>query len=476
MMMKCVKLFFLSVFILILGGCRVIKTDVSVREMNIPAKFDGSAADTVTIAKVNWRDYFRDPLLHELIDSTLSSSPDLKIVLQRIENARAQIKTARAAQLPTVNANINASARKFGFYTMDDAGNRVTEFAPGDTIPTHLPDFFIGLTTTWEADIWGKLKNLRKSAVTNYLASIEGKNFVVSNLIADITSSYYSLLALDHELDIIKETIKKQEQSLEVVLSMKESGRANSLAVQQFQAQLLQSQIMEKETVNKITETENRINLLVGRFPQPIKRNKDHLFDYMPDRFTAGVPSQLLTYRPDIREAELRLLATKFELHAAKASFLPGFNISAGLGYQAFNPRFLFITPQSMMYAALGSLMMPVINRKAIQAAFSNAKANQLSAMYYYQKTILNGYVEVANELSNIQRLKEINALKKQQNEVLDKSVETATDLFKTAKANYLEVLIAQQNSLQTKIEFVEVNQRQMSSAINIYKALGGGW
>jgi outer membrane protein TolC len=183
-----------------------------------------------------------------------------------------------------------------------------------------------------------------------------------------------------------------------------------------------------------------------------------------------------LTNRPDIKEAEFRLLATKFELDAAKAAFFPSLTITAGVGYQAFNPRFLFSTPRSIMYNALGGLMMPVINRRAIKAQFNMAKANQLSAMYQYQKSILNGFMEVSTELSNIEQLEQICQLKKEQNDILKLSVETSFTLYRTARASYLEVLLAQQNSLNAKIEMIDLERRKMIATIKLYKSLGGGW
>jgi multidrug efflux system outer membrane protein len=456
--------------------CKTPETLLSIPEREMPGQYAGSQGDTLSLARLNWKDYFSDTTLQQLIDSALTNNQDLQIAWQRIEVSSAQVRAAGAALMPSVFAQANLSMRKFGYYTMDDAGNRVTEYAKGDTIPTHLPDYFIGLTSTWELDVWGRLRTLRQSALSNYLAGREGRNFVVSNLVSEIATAYYTLLAFDNELAIILQTIGKQQESLEVVKIQKEAGRANELAVKQFEAQLTQSKIFEQEIRQKITETENRINLLIGRYPQPIARQRDNLYTGLPAMYSAGVPSQLLAYRPDVRESSYRLMATRFELGSARASFLPSFNITAQLGYQALAARFLFSTPRSIMYNVLGGMVAPVINRRAIQAQFSSAKANQLSAMYAYQKTILNGYVEVVNELSGIDRLQEISALKKKQNELLLRSVEAATELYRTAKASYLEVLIVQQQSLQTQLEMVEVGRRQKIASISLYKALGGGW
>ena len=472
-----IQIIYIVFALLIFSGCKTLNTNLTIPEKKIPTSFNTST-DTTTIAKINWRNYFADELLVKLIDTALVSNFDLQIALQRIEIARSGVRFSTGELFPKVDANVSVGSTRYGKYTESGQGNATTPYPdnPNKVIPNPVQDFFVGLTTTWEIDIWGKLRNQRKAAISNYLASIEGKNFVVSNLVADIAISYYELIALDNELEILQQTIQKQQEALDIVKFQKETGRTNELAVQQFQAQLLNTQALEKETLQQITETENKINFLLGRYPQTIERKKEILFQEIPQQISSGIPSQLLSFRPDICEAEFQVQASKFDLKSAKAAFFPNINISAAFGFQAFNPQFLFSAPASIGYSALGGLIAPLVNMNALKMQFNTTKANQLSAMYNYQKTILNGYVEVANELSNIQRLQEINALKKQQSEVLTNSVETSTELYKTAKANYLEVLIAQQNSLQTKLELISVNKRQRIATVNIYKALGGGW
>lgn len=359
---------------------------------------------------------------------------------------------------------------------MDGAGNATTDFKSGQTIPANLPDLFVGLQSSWEVDIWGKLQNQRSSAISKFLASIEGTSFVVSNLVADVAIYYNELRALDNELDIIRQTLHTQYESLEVVELQKEAGRATELAVELFKAQVLNTSILEKEVLQQIVVTENHINFLLGRFPQPIERTKGQYFTEILHEISSGVPSQLLANRPDVREAEFQIKASKFDLKVAKASFFPSFNITASFGFQAFNPDFLFVAPSSIAYTAVGTLVAPLINRNALHAQFNNAEANQLTAMYQYQKTILNAYVEVANELSNIHNLRKINTLKKQQNEVLQQSVETSHLLYRYGRASYLEVLIAQRNALQSNLELINFAKQLRIAAVKIYKALGGGW
>ncbi|MEI8237085.1 MAG: TolC family protein [Methylococcaceae bacterium] len=461
-----------------LTGCSSLNTALSIPEKTLPDTFTQTVdkQEAITVASVNWREYFTDNNLQNLLDEAVKNNPDLQMALQRIEISRSSVKLANGALLPQVSLNVGGSVRRFGLYTMDGAGNSTTQITPGQTIPTNLPDMYLGMQSSWEIDIWEKLRHQRESAISTYLASVEGTNFVISTLVADVASYYTELLALDNELALVQQTITKQQEALEVIQLQKEVGRANELAVQQFHAQLLNTKILEKNIQQQVIEVENKINFLLGNYPKPIKRNKDVFAHELPVQIASGFPSQLLANRPDIREAEFKIQATQFDLQAAKAAFYPNFNITASLGFQAFNPEFLFSSPASIAYSVFGTLVAPIINMNALKAQFNTAQANQLTAMYHYQKTVLNAYVEVANQLVAIENLQQVNLLKTQQNALLKKSVETSGELYRTARATYLEVLLAQQNALQSNIELIGVIKQQRLSAINIYKALGGGW
>jgi outer membrane protein TolC len=215
---------------------------------------------------------------------------------------------------------------------------------------------------------------------------------------------------------------------------------------------------------------------LLGRFPHPVDRDAAGFFGSLPRQIAAGVPSQMLANRPDIREAELQVQASQFDLKAAKAAFYPQFTITGTLGFQAFNTELLFTAPESLAYSAMGGLVTPIINRQAFKAHFKAVRANQLSAMYQYQKTILNAYVEVANELANIRNLAAFSASKREQRDMLTRAVDTSEELYKRGRASYLEVLMAQQNALQAGLELIQAIKQQRIAQVNIYRALGGGW
>jgi len=465
----------LAISSLILSSCKTKEKIASKETKNLPSRYKENN-DSTNSASLTWRDYFTDKNLLQLIDSGLKNNIDVLMTLQKIEIARNDLRLSKGAMLPTVSTNFSYLQRKFGYYTMDDAGNRVTEIRPGELIPNQLPDYFVGLQTNWEVDVWGKLRNKKKAAFSRYLSTLEGTNLVYTNLVSEIANSYYELLALDVELDIIKETIRLQQDALEIVKVQKSSGVTNELAIKQFEAQVLNSQSLEFEIKQKVSEFENKINFLLGRFSQPIIRDKSVFSDQLPIQVKAGIPSQLLQNRPDIKKAEYELMAAKQNVKSAKAAFYPSFNITGTLGFQAFNTAFLFASPKSLAYNLLGSLVTPLINRSAIKTQFKNAKANQLEALYNYQKTILNGYVEVSNELSNIKNLENIHALKTDEVKALTTSIEICNDLFKSGRATYFEVLMTQRAALQSQIELITTKKKQYNATINIYKALGGGW
>jgi multidrug efflux system outer membrane protein len=460
---------------LAVASCRVPAIMPSAENRSVPDVYNNNL-DTTNISAIAWRNFFTDKNLVSLVDTALKNNQELLITLQEVEIARNDIRFKHAALLPTVGLKAGAGVEKVGRYTSQGAGDASTEITPGKEMPDPLMDFTIGAYANWEVDIWKKLRNAKKAAVTRYLSTVEGKNFVVTNLVAEVANSYYELLAFDNQLAIVKQNIDLQKNALEIVKVQKEATRATELAVQKFQAEVLKSQSLEFDILQNIKETENKINFLLGRYPQPIVRDQGNFLSSLPAAVSAGIPSQLMGHRPDIKKAELELTAAKLDVKVARAEFYPSFGISAGLGFQAFKPSYLFRLPESLLYSLAGDLAGPLINRNAIKAEFSNANARQLQAMYNYERTILNAYFEVSNQLSNISNLEKSYELKSKQVDALTRSIDISNDLFKSARADYLEVLMTQRDALESKLELIETKKQQMNAVVNIYKDLGGGW
>ncbi len=441
----------------------------------LPEAF-ASSKDTATLATIQWHNFFKDKNLVDLIDVAIKNNQELAITLQEIEIAKNDIRVRKGALLPTVGLGAGAGVEKVGRYTSQGAGDASTEISPGHEFPEALQDYKLAAYAHWEVDIWKKLRNSKKAAFSRYLATVEGKNFVITNLVAEIASSYYELLAYDNQLEIVKQSIAIQKNALEIVKIQKEAARATELAVQKFEAEVLTSRSMEFDILQKIKETENKINFLLARYPQEIKRDKTNLVSALPSQLKAGIPSQLLANRSDIKQAELQLEAAKLDVKVARAEFYPSLDISASVGLNAFKPSYLFRMPESLLYSLAGDVAAPLINRNAIKAEFKSANSRQLQALYNYERTILNAYVEVSNQLSKIENLQKSFSLKTQQVGALDRSISVSNDLFKSARVDYFEVLMTQRDALEAKLELVDTQKELINASVYVYRDLGGGW
>lgn len=451
------------------------KTAQKTENKNVPGAY-GYGQDTVNTAQLQWKEFFTDPNLEVLIDTALRNNQELNIILQDINIARNEVRARKGQYLPFVDLGASVGFDKVGRYTRMGALEESTDIAPGKPFPDPVPDYMLTANVSWEVDIWKKLRNAKKAAIFSYLATTEGKNFMVTNLVAEIAASYYELMALDNQLDILKSNIQIQQNALEIVRLQKQSAKVTELAVRRFEAEVLKNQSRQYGILQEIKVMENRINFLVGRFPQPVQRNSASFAALEPDSIKAGIPSQLLQNRPDIRQAELDLAAAKLDVKVAKAYFYPTLNITGGVGLDAFNPTYLVTKPESVFYGLAGGLTGPLVNRNAIKATYLSANSRQIQAAYNYERTILNAYIEVANQLSNINNLKSSYERKAKQVETLTQSIDISTTLFKSARADYMEVLLTQRDALESKFELVETKKQRMHAMVSIYQALGGGW
>ncbi|MBX9886563.1 MAG: TolC family protein [Flavobacteriaceae bacterium] len=463
------------VIAILVVGCKAPSIVESSSSTVVPDAF-GTTTDTVNTANVQWRSFFRDKELQSLIETALQNNQELLITLQEIEIAKNETRMKKAALLPTVGLRAGTGVEKVGRYTSQGAGDATTEITPGKEFPDPLTDFTVGAYASWEVDIWNKLHTAKKAAVSRYLATVEGKNFVQTNLVAEVANSYYELQALDNQLLIIKQNIALQKSALEIVKLQKEAARGTELAVQKFEAEVLKSQSLEFDINQNIKETENKINFLLGRFPQEISRDRGSVLSVVPQVIASGIPSQLLINRPDIKQAELELAAAKLDVKVARAEFFPSLGISAGVGYNAFKASYLFKSPASLLYSLAGDLAAPLINRNAIKAEFSSANARQIQALYNYQRVILVAFLEVSNQLSRIDNLEKSYTLRAKQVAALDKSIAVSNDLFKSARVDYFEVLMTQRDALETKLELIDTKRDQLNAMVNVYRNLGGGW
>ena len=467
------KYIFLLLIIVSLGACKTPAISGKMENRSTPSAY-GKSQDTTNLANIKWRNYFNDPYLISLIDTALKNNQELNITMQEIEIGKNEVMARRGEYLPFLQFRGSAGPEKSGKYTWDGLSEEDLKSNP-DKGPKYIGNFLAGVEFSWELDVWKKLRNSTKSAALRYLSSIEGKNFMVTNMISEIASSYYELTALDNLLAIVQQNIQLQSNALEIVKLEKNAAKVSQLAVNRFEAQLLNTKNLQYEILQKIIETENRINFMVGRFPQSVKRNAATFNKLTADPIFAGVPSQLLANRPDIRKAELDLAAAKLDVQIAKTNFYPSFSLNAGLGFRAYNPLYL-ISPESIIYNLAGDMVAPLINKNAIKATYFNANALQIQSVYNYERAILNAHIEVVNQLSRMDNFSRSYETKAKEVEILTQSINISNDLFRSARADYIEVLLTQREALDSKIDLIEIKLKQLDAKVNIYRALGGGW
>ena len=474
-----IKTFYLMVLIgamLMLQACGIPIMTSKKADSHLPDSFNQGFSQKSNTATLKWKDFFEDPNLLSLINTAVANNKEVNIMLQRISVAQNEIQARKGAYLPFVNFGAGVDGEKTGQFTRNGAVEENLNLANGQAFPTVLGNYQFGLFSTWELDIWKKLRNATQVARLEYLASIEGKHFLVTNLVAEVANAYYELVTLDNQLENLEQNIAIQQNGLEIVKQLQFYARTNALAVKRYEAEVSKNQSRRYEVKQQITVVENRINFLLGRTPQPIRRASADFMAITPKVLSAGIPSQLLQNRPDIRKAEFELSAADLNIKVAKANFYPSFGIKAGVGFEAFALKYLINTPESLAATIAGEMVAPLVNRNAIIADYKNANANQIQAAYEYEQSIIKAYTEVANQLSNIDNLGKNYQLKRKQVDFLVQSIDVSTQLFKSARADYLDVLLTQRDALEAKKELIETKQKQIIAMVDLYKSLGGGW
>lgn len=463
--------FIISLFALVLVcACKPLQYAEKNTLPKVPSQFTQNA-NSAQITPT-WKEVIKDQNLSKFIDSCLKNNPDMLIAEQRIKMLEATVKENKGLLLPQVNLNVAPSIRRFGLNTMDGAGNATTDITPGRLIPVNLPDFYTGLQTSWEIDIWGKLKSQKKASQERFLAGSLGKDLLKTNLINEVVNTYYAYLSTNQQLALFDETLVLRKNALETIKALKEAGKTNELAIKQFENEILSIEKEYLELQAYLKEVELSMMLLSGTYQTPAIEKQNSL-DTNFIQFNFSIPSEVLAKRLDVQMAEKELEATKFDLKASKMAFYPSLSLNGFIGVQAFNPAFWFKLPQSLAYNVTGSLLTPLLNRSAIKARFQQANANQIEALYSYQKTILNAYVELEQLMNAEKKLKA-------QYEVVEKKVKTnleateiSSDLFKNGRINSLELLISQQNLLEAKLELIILQELIWRNTFNQYKASG---
>jgi multidrug efflux system outer membrane protein len=462
--------------LLALPACHIPTLRQAAPGRDLPQDFNGVTSPENS-AELSVEEFYNDPTLTRLIDQGLAGNQDLRIITENVQIASNEVLARRGAYLPFVTVGGGASLSHPGKFTPEGALEDQLDVTPGHPFPNVLPNYMAGFNVFWQMDIWKQLRNARDAAQLRFLGAAEGRNYIVTRLVADVAENYYRLMSLDQRLATLDIIIDLQEKSLNVANEKWKNARGTLLPVQRFQAEVHKNK-SEKLIINQeIIEVENRVNFALGRFPQPVERLSTNFIDLTIHKLDVGLPSQLIQYRPDIRQAERELAAAGLDVNVARARFFPTLTLTGAIGYEAFNPKYLFWTPESMAANIAGNLVAPLINKAAIRADYLTANAKQLQAVYNYQRVILNAFIEVISRLAMVQNYGKSIEIKKQQVKSLELAVDSATKLLANAQAgvDYMDVLFAQRDLMDARMVVISTKLQQISAIVNAYQALGGG-
>ena len=410
------------------------------RRMSVPT-------DSISTAVMSWDVMFTDPLLQEWIQTGLDYNTDLHVARLKVQEAEAALLAARWALLPGADFNMQGGL-------------------PGQ--------FSASLGASWQADIFGGLRNAKRRAQAALEQSEAYRQAVQTQLVATIAESYYTLLMLDEQLSISSRTMTTWEESIRTLEALKRAGKTNEAAVLQAKANKLGVEANILTLEKEILAIENSLCALVGIVPMPITRST--LADQeLPETLSAGVPAELLSRRPDVRQAELALAQAFYSVNSTKASFYPNVKLSGTLGWTTGNGN-IILDPGSLITNLIAGLTQPVFGRGVNKARLQAAQAQYEQAGYLFRQSLLDAGVEVNNALTMWQTAQKRVELGKKQIVSLQAAVWNTQLLMKHGNADYLEVLTAQKNLLQAELTEASDRLDEIKSVINLYRALGGGY
>jgi multidrug efflux system outer membrane protein len=422
--------------------------------------------DTATMANLPWESLFADTILNGLIKEGLNDNLNLKTAIQKIAEAQAALGQTKAAFLPSLSGNATVTRSQQSVASLN--------LPAGFSINAATTSYQLGVSTSWEADIWGQLSSAKKAAYANLLGSDAAKRAVQTQLIADIANNYYNLLALDKQLEITRQTVQSRIKEVETMKALKDGDVVTGAAVVQSEANRYAAEVAIPDIKRSIRETENAIDLLLGRSPGPVNRAK--LEDEKPiDNLQTGIPAQLLKNRPDVQQAQFAFRAAFETTNQARTYFYPAFTITASGGFTNLTLKDFFFN--SVFYNIAAGLTQPIFNQGINKARLKTAQAQQMEALNNFQQTLLVAGQEVSNALYAYQTAVEKDTTRAKQIEALVKSVDYTEQLLRYSSAtNYTDVLTSEQALLAARLSAINDRLQQLQAIVNLYRALGGGW
>ncbi|TKC56519.1 efflux transporter outer membrane subunit [Pedobacter hiemivivus] len=447
--------------LLVLASCKISK-EYQRPDLNTTQLYrDYQSVDTINIASMHWNKLFADPILNGLITEGLQQNIDLKMAYQRIIAASASFQQSKSAFLPDLNGNASIKQSKLAF-------------PQGFGIINSSTQYDVGLTSTWEADVWGKLKRAKKAALASLLQTEEARKAVQTQLIADISNCYFTLLALDQQLLILEQTVNNRKTDVRTMKSLKAANVVTGAAEVQSEASQYAAEVVIPRLKRQIRETENALNLLLAKPSTTVNRASLNDQKLLVD-LKVGLPVQLLQNRPDVKQAEYAFMAAFENTNVARKLFYPSVTLTASGGFTSFSLKD-WLTPDGLFGNIAAGIAQPIFNKGVNKARLITAKAAQQEAALAFQGSLLKAGEEVSNALYAYQTAVEQEGIRVKQLAALEKSVDFTKKLLRYSSAtNYTDVLTSEQNLLSAQLEGVDDKLQQWQAVIGLYRALGGG-
>lgn len=451
-----------SLVALLVGGC-MVGPDYVRPPVDVPAAWRLSEPEAKQLANVAWWEQFGDPVLNELVATALRENKDLMIASARIDEFAGNYGFVRSGLFPQVGLGYEASRQK-----------NVRTDVVGATVNNPYNSYDIALGATWEIDIWGRIRRQTEAARAQLLATEEGRNAVVLSLTGSVAGAYTNLRSLDRQLEIARATAKSRGESYELFKLRFEGGLISLLELSQNKSQYEEALATIPPLEKAVAQQENGLSVLLGRNPGPIARGKA-IDQFLLPAIPAGLPSDLLERRPDIRRAEQNLIAANAQIGAAKAAYFPTISLTGLFGYASPSLSSLF-NSQSKVWQYSAPISMPIFTAGAIAGQVQAAEAVQQQALFGYQKTIQEAFREVDDSLVSQDRTREQLVAQKRQVEALQQYASTARLRYDNGYTSFIEVLDAERSLFNVQLQFTQTKQVQLQAMINLYLAMGGGW
>lgn len=465
------KIVMIAILITTIISCKVSK-DIETPKDAFPENFRNASVskDTTSIADVEWKNFFTEKDIIELIDSAVARNNDLQIATKNIEIAQYRFTQSKWGNVPQLNLNVTAS-------TSNPSDNSFTGKNLSQALgQNHIDDYSAGVSLSWEADIWGKIRNQKKGAYAGYLQSEEVKKALQTNIVANVSKGYYNLLMLDAQLEIAKQNFKLNDSTTTIIKLKYDAGQVTTLAIQQSEAQKLVSAQLIPQLEQNIAIQENALSVLTGSFPNSKNRTTRLSLLEVKNNNAIGIPSTLVSRRPDVKSAELALKVANANVGISKADLYPALRITAQGGVNSFETSNWFNIPASLFGTVAGGLTQPLLNNKKVRTQYNIAVAEREKAVLSFRQSVLVAVSEVSDALVKVEKLQQQESFLKERVKTLQKAIKNANLLFKNGMAEYLEVLSAQSNLLQSELELADIKRQQLSANTELYRALGGGW